>query len=341
MNNFRLIVAASCVAALAAGCGGGSKTSAAPAASGIPTAAVKITAANASTVAKGAVNSSQAAVNQSGQASAVGAMVTSSSNRRSVKDIALMNFARARNAKLSPSVLGAVTNVPATACATSGTVSMSMNDVNGDGTMGNGDSLTINFAACSDGATVENGSLTFAITSLSGQMGTAGTPGAPLTASFKMTFVNFSSTDVATNAKDSMNGDITFATSDDGDTTTGTMSGTSLTTVSSIDGTSQMSNYSISFSDTISTSGYGFGIGMTTADAAMGGSVTIATPTQFTGTGAGDPTAGVMTITGAGGSTLTLTAQADGTTVTQVVDEDGAAGSIAPVTLASTTWAAL
>ncbi len=340
MNKFRLVVAVSCVAAFAAGCGGGSKsTPAANNGTGIPTAAVKITAANASAVAKGAVSSSQSAVNQTGQAGAVGVVVTTSSHRRSVKDIALVNFARARNSNLMSSVLGVVQTIDASAsCTTSGTASMSMNDVAGDG-MGAGDTLTMSFTSCNDGFSIQSGSLAFTINNLNGAMGGAGTPAAPLTAGFTMTFTNFSSKDIATNATDSMNGNITFVTSDNGDTTTGTMSGTSLTTVSSVDGTSQMSNYSISFSDTISTGGYGFGINMTTADATMGGSVMIATNPQFSGT-TGDPTAGVMVITGAGNSTLTLTAQADGVTVTQVVDEDGA-GPIAAVALPNTTWAAL
>lgn len=172
-------------------------------------------------------------------------------------------------------------------------------------------------------------------------MGGVGTPTTPLTAGFTMTFNSFKTKDIATNATDSINGNMTFTTSDDGTVTTGSMSGNSLVMVSSVDGTYQMSNYSITFSDDISTGAYSFAVTMTTADATMGGSVTLTTTTPFTGIGANDPTAGVMVITGASNSTLTLTALADGTTVTQVVDEDGAAGPIPPVALANTTWAAI
>lgn len=327
---------------LVVGCGGGSSGGSPSTGTGgnIPTAAVKITSANAPVVAKGAMTPAQGAAKSSSAAGVVGVVVNATSHRRSIKDIALTEFARARNLKFSPSVVGVVTNQTPMNCATSGTMAFSLNDANNDGTMGAGDSVTVTFSNCNDGVSITNGSMAFAINNLSGAMGGAGTLAAPLTAGFTMTFNSYSTIDIATSATDSMNGDITFTTSDNGTVTTGTMSGTSLVMVSSVDGTYQMSNYSITFSDNISGA-YSYAVTMTTADATMGGSVTLTTTTPFTGIGANDPTAGVMVITGASNSTLTLTALADGTTVTQVVDEDGAAGPIAPVALANTTWAAI
>lgn len=330
---------------LVVGCGGGSSGGSPNTGTGgnIPTAAVKITSANAPAVAKGAMTPAQGAAKSSSAASVVGVVVNATGHRRSIKDIALSEFARARNLNFTPSVVGVVTNQPPTNCGATpaeGTMALSLNDVDGLG-MGAGDSVTMTYSNCNDGVSITNGSMAFTINTLSGTMGGVGTPTTPLTAGFTMTFNSFSTKDIATNATDSINGNMTFTTSDDGTVTTGSMSGNSLVMVSSVDGTYQMSNYSITFSDDISTGAYSFAVTMTTADATMGGSVTLTTTTPFTGIGANDPTAGVMVITGASNSTLTLTALADGTTVTQVVDEDGAAGPIQPVALANTTWAAI
>jgi len=343
MKQSKLILAMA-AGVLMVGCGGGSSSSTSNnQSSAIPTAAIKITSANADKVAKGAMTPAQTTAQQSSAvAGIVGVVTTTSTRSHSVKSIVLSEFDRIKNLKSPTAVAGVVTSPAPMNCGASaaeGTMSFSYNDTSGNGTMGAGDSLSVSYSACNDGFALINGSMTFSITALSANLGVAGTPSAPVTAGFTVTFSNFSTKDLVTNATDFMSGDMTFSTTDDGDTTTGTISGTTFTMVSSVDGTHQMSNYNFTFSDTITSGVYSYGVTMTTADATMGGSVSISTPTPFTGT-TGDPTAGVMVITGAGGSTLTLTAQADGVTVAQIVDEDGA-GSIAPVVLANTTWAAI
>lgn len=351
MKRIHLAFVSSCVVSLVAGCGGGGY-SATSSTTTIPTAAVQITPANAPAVAKGAATPAQDMVKTgSGQAGVVGVVAQASGRARSIRDISLAEFNRARGLKLPPVVAGAIAslNLP---CATSGTVTVSFQDTDNSTTFTVGDALTMAFNSCvepttaTENGSTTNGSVTFAITDANGplELGAAtGTPGAPFTASFTLTFAYFSSRDDVTSLTDSINGDINFSTTDDGTNTTGTMSGTSLRMDSSVDGAFLMTNYNFTFMEAnvpTATTPYSFRVNMTIASTVANGSVTVTTPVTFAGQGVDDPTAGQMLITGANGSTLTLTASPDGVTVQMVVDEDGA-GATAPVGLADTTWAAI
>ncbi|MBI5889843.1 MAG: hypothetical protein HZB47_04100 [Nitrosomonadales bacterium] len=345
MKNFQLTLVPMGIALLVAGCGGGGSTSS-NTGGGIPTAAVQITSSNATTVAKGAMTPSQStAQTGSGMAGVVGVVVQPVTRSRSIREIALAEFARARSMKFPPATVVGATQMSVSNCATSGTMTLTLNDANNSQTFDVGDSYTIAFSNCVGNGYTDNGSMTFSISSLSGGTGVAGstgTPQAPFVTAFTLTFNNYSSTYLS--STESINGDISFSTSDDGTNTTATMYGTSLTVSSTAVGTSSMTNYSISYTgaNTPTTSTpYSFSVQMTVADSTMGGSVTISTPTAFTGVGISNPTAGQMVITGANNSTLTLTANSDGLTLTMVVDEDGAAGPIAPVALPDTTWTAI
>lgn len=346
MKRIHLAFVSSCVVSLVAGCGGGSDATTGT--TTIPTAAVQITPTNAPSVAKGAVTPAQGmAKTGSGMAGVVGVVAQTSGRSRSVLDISLAKFAQVRGLQLAPAagVAGVIAGFPITVpCATSGTMSMDIQDGGISGTVGVGDVFVMSFSNCSDGISTENGSMAFAITGLNGGvMGGTGTPTTPLTASFTLTFNNFSSRDIASNLTDAINGDISFSTTDDGTNTTGTMSGTSLRMDSSVDGAFLMTNYNFTFMEAnvpTATTPYSFRVNMTIASTVANGSVTVTTPVTFAGQGVDDPTAGQMLITGANGSTLTLTASPDGVTVQMVVDEDGA-GATAPVGLADTTWAAI
>lgn len=341
------------VVCLVTGCGGGG--GGASGGTTIPTAAVQITTTNAAAVAKGALSPAQSMVTSgSGMAGVVGVVAQTPGHTRSVLNISLAKFAQVRGIQLAPAtgVVGVIAGFPLNNLSCSpgpgvggGTMSMDIQDGGTIGTVGAGDVFVMSFDNCNDGISTENGSLSFAITSLNGgAMGGTGTPTAPLTASFTLTFSNFTSKDNASNLTDSINGDISFTTSDDGTNTTGTMSGTSLSMTSSVDGAFLMTSYNFSFTEAnvvTTTSPYSFSVNMTIASVVANGSVTITTPTPFTGQGSGDPTAGVMVITGANNSTLTLTALSDGLTIQLVVDDDGAAGPHAPVTLDNTTWTAI
>lgn len=351
MKRIHLALVFSGVVCLATGCGGGGGGTSGG--TTIPTAEVQITPTNAPAVAKGAMTPAQSmATSGSGMASIVGVVAQTSGHTRSVLDISLAKFAQVRGMQLAPAtgVVGVIAGFPLNnlSCSPSpgvggGTMSMDIQDGGVIGTVGAGDIFVMSFSNCNDGISTENGSLAFAITGLSGgPMGGTGAPGAPLTAAFTLTFNQFSTVDAT--GTFSVNGDISFTTSDDGTNTTGTMSGTSLSMTSSVDGAFQMTSYNFSFMEanvqTVSTP-FSFSATMTTASVVAGGSITITTPTPFTGVGTGDPTAGVMVITGANNSTLTLTALPDGLTIQMVVDDDGAAGPHTPVTLTNTTWVAI
>lgn len=352
MKRIHLALASLGVVLLVAGCGGGDDGTSSG--TTIPTAAVQITPANAPAVAKGAVTPAQGmAKTGSGMAGVVGIVARTTGRSRSVLDISLAKFAQVRGMQLAPAagVVGVIAGLPMTfPCSPSqgiggGTMTVDMQDHGMMGTVDAGDVFVMSLINCNDGISTENGSLAFAITGLNGgAMGGTGAPGAPLTASFTLTFSNFTSKDNASNLTDSINGDISFTTSDDGTNTTGTMFGTSLRMDSSVDGAFLMTSYNFSFTEanvpTLSTP-FSFSVTMNIASVVANGSVTIATPTPFTGHGSGDPTAGVMVITGANNSTLTLTALPDGLTVQMVVDDDGAAGPHTPVTLTNTTWDAI
>jgi len=350
MKRIHLALVSSGVIWLVAGCGGGYSTAYTD--TTIPTAAVQITTANAPAVAKGAVAPAQSMTNTgSGMVGVVGVVAQTHMRSRSIRDIALADFNRARGLKFSPAAAGAIASLTLP-CTTSGTVSVSFQDTDSSTTFTVGDVLIMAFNNCvepttaTENGSTTNGSMTFAITSANGplQFGAAtGTSGAPFTASFTLTFSYFTSKDNVTNLTDSINGDISFSTSDNGTNTTGTMSGTSLRMDNSADGAFLMTNYSFSFTEAnvvTTTSPYSFSVNMTIASVVANGSVTITTPTPFTGQGGGNPTAGVMVITGANNSNLTLTALSDGVNVQLVVDEDGTVGPIVPATI-NTTWAAI
>lgn len=346
MKRIHFALASSCVVLLVAGCGGGDGYSATSGGTTIPTAAVQITPTNAPAVAKGAVTPAQGmAKTGGGMAGVVGVVAQTSGRSRSVLEISLAEFNRARGLKFPPVVAGAIASL-SLPCTTSGTVSVSFQDTNSTGTFDVGDIMTMAFNNCVEpdpvtgNLSTSNGSATFAITSASGALGMGITP---FSAEFTLTFNNFTSKDIATNLTEAINGDISFSTTDDGTSTTGTMSGTSLRMDSSADGAFLLTYYSISFTEAnvpTTTTPYSFSVSMTIASTVANGSVTVATTTPFTGQGDGDPSAGQMVITGANGSTLTLTALPDGVTVQMVVDQDGA-GTTPPVNLTDTTWTAI
>ena len=353
MKRIHLALASLGAVMFIAGCGGG-EYSTTSSGTTIPTAAVQITPTNAPSVAKGAVTPAQSMVKSGGgQAGVVGVVAQTSGRSRTVLDISLAEFNRARGLKFSPAVAGAIASFSLN-CTTSGTVTVSFQDTDNSTTLTVGDVLTMAFNNCvepttaTENGSTTNGSMTFAITSANGPLdlgAAAGTPGAPFNASFTLTFSYFTSKDNVTNLTDAIIGDFSFSTSDDGTNTTGTMSGTSLRMDSSVDGAFLMTYYSISFTEAnvpSTTTPYSFSVNMTIASTVAYGSVTVTTPTPFTGQGNGDPTAGVMVITGAkngtNNTTLTLTANIDGIHVGMVVDDGSGSG---PQPLAATTWTAI
>lgn len=344
MKTIHWALVASGVALLVTGCGGGSETAGD---SAILTAPVQINATNAPVVAKGAMTPAQGmAGSGSSMSGIVGVVTETSAHTRSVLDISLAKFAELRGMQLAPAtgVVGVIAGYPMNIpCALGGTMGMNVQDTNSNATVDAGDVLIVTFTSCKDNLSTQDGSMTFAIGDLSAA-GT-GTPAAPRTAAFTVTFSNYSTKYNATSQTDLVNGDISFTTSDDGTNTTGTMSGTSVSMTTSAEGAFAITNYSFNFMEAntpTATTPYSFSATFTTGSGFVRGSVTVTTPTAFTGLGTGNPTSGVMVVTGANNSTLTLTANADGVHVQQVVDDDGVAGPHAPATVTpDTTWNAI
>lgn len=330
-------------AMLVAGCGGGSSG----AASSATTASGKVTltSANAPAVADGAMSTSQTAAKQGSTgaaAAATGVVVQTGAPRQSVMNIALAQIRRVEGLKLPvapASVVGVLPTIPPIDCSGGGTMTILLTDTNNNNAFDATDVIDATFASCIEpdaaGTVTTNGvmSITF-YSKTSTDMSVA------------VSFSNFSSATTSPAETITLSGSMTMAINDTGTTLTATISGTTFAMASSVDGSFTMKNYSIGFTgdspDAVSpTYNYSFTVTMTTNIAALGGDVDITTPTPFTGTGDSNPTAGVMVITGDNGGTLTLTAQPDGTAVTVVLDTDGASGSTAPQTLASTTWDAI
>lgn len=344
---------------LASSCGGGGGGGGS-ADIAIPTDPIQITEDNATTVATGAVGTSQSMVSTgNGQAALVGVVAQNTGRTRSVANISLFEFRRIGALQFAPVVSGASINQTYPCANSSGSFTLDFQDLDASSSLTVGDIFTLSFDHCLETASVgmnsstTNGSVTYVINNSSGPLNfgaATGTPQSPFTAGFTITFNNFTSTDNVTGLTNSISGDVSFSTSDDGTYTTGTMFGTSLRVVDSVDGSFLMTGYNLSFTEAnfpTYITPYSFSVTMTIASVMANGAVSIATGIPIAGVGFGDPTSGAMRITGANGSTLDVTALADGIHVRLVVDDDGAAGPNVPVTVTNPatqtdyTWAEL
>ena len=349
---------------LVAGCGGGSTGGAI-----IPTAAIQITATNATAVAKGGMTPSQStAKSGSGGAAVVGVVVQPGAPQKSVMDIALAQLRRVEGMKLPAAPAGVVgvsltgfpvtfgcgiyastsspiiPNVTTALVSTNGTMTM---DAQGSAATGPLTSDSLTFALCVEpnptgGNTTTNGSMSLTIGSESGAQSVA----SPLNESVTMSFTNLTSVESTNTDTFSINGSITMAIIDNGTTLTATMSGASLSTSSTIDGAFTIKNFSIAYTEdspiAAYTGNYSFTVSMTTNCAALAGDIVITTPIPFTGTGVGEPTGGEMLISGASGSSVRLTANAPVSPatvgdVTMVVTDTSTTPST--VTTSTVTWA--
>lgn len=326
MKNLHLTLASLGIVFLVTGCGGGGSSSSSGGGN-IPTAAIQITSANAQAVASGANSATQSTTNNGGSSAStvVGVVAQQSGHLPSVLSIATTEFNRMLNTNLPAATVVGVTNTYYYSCVTGSqvlasapntyTVSYSM----AGSTFAAGDSFSVSFNSCADssGYYTMNGSMTYAITSLSGTMGQVGA-----SSGFRVTYSNLSVKDNTTNATYSLNGDMSIAASSTsvtggastttGTSTTATISGSSLTMTDSVSGSFQLTNYSESYSYNSVTSVYTYSTNMTLAGTVMGGSVTVATTPPFSGTGANAPTSGSMKVSGANGSYVILTANPDG-----------------------------
>lgn len=375
MKKLQLVLTASAVVLMAAGCGGGGSL---PAASGGATA-VSITSSNATAVAKGAMSPSQAAVKTgSSGASVVGVVVQTGAPRASVMDIALaqLKLVQEMKAPAAPAVpVGASVSAPVTygcgAYANAHAPNADFNPINGtrtvglQGTTAGITSVSVVYNNCvapnpqATGATTTlNGTMTLTFISPNGV--TAVPPVTPLIESVSMVFgtsvADFTSIDTIPNSPTNtltMNGSMTLDIKDDGTTLQAAMSGASFSMSSNIDGAFTMKNFKIDATQdsptcsnnnpapTIACVGnYNFSVAMTTnlvnAAAGVNGDVVISTPTRFAGTGTGVPASGIMKVSGNNGSYLTIVANTNKSVTVSVNDGTAVAQPVSSQTL---TWA--
>lgn len=296
------LVAASALALLAACGGGGGDSPGRP--TGTPLA---ITATNQTDVARAGIDGGLAISMAQGPLGG-GATPTAVASRSHALGTAMARVLRAATAQRK-GVAGAgahVTAVAATsvACANGGSINSSIDDKDGNGTLSNGDVLTVAFSQCRDAPTLTIDG-TVAIT-------VSGTP-TPTQFTASARFQNLSV--VVTGATSNINGTVSITESDTATTSDSTITigsaGLTVALASSIyndtvdfdAGTVVTTNQSSATATTSTTSSGGF------TSQSLGGHVTIATPTPFVQADADAyPGSGVIRITGASGSALLVTA---------------------------------
>jgi len=224
-------------------------------------------------------------------------------------------------------------------CVT-GSIVITENDVPPVGQANVGDTITLTFNACTDGAgAMINGSMTLRITAFSGDVNNP-----PVTLGFSVTFNNLTFTEGGDSF--TVTGGFTMTMTDNGaGTTTIVMSGTSFAITGMDQGVpinESLTNFRFAVSFNDNTGDYSLDFSGTISDGELGGSVSFDTTTPFQGTAFGqldldNPDSGVMVVTGAGGSMVILTVTGPNTIQIQV-DEDGDGNF---ETTINTTWDAL
>jgi hypothetical protein len=322
------------LACLVAGCsgGGGSDGSSSSGSSAIELPPAEISSANAPIIA-GAVT--QAAVEGSDVGEFAGfagggAIVGGSADQVFAKigSVQSNQFESLRERVLTGELQAAIPP-ETTDCAVSGTVTVS-GDVANPLTLTGGDTFTLVFDACDDGAGIVDGTYAMRITSFSGDL---------LSGSFSMsiavTLTDFELT--ADGQTVSINGDVSVSmTSSASPTQTVTMTSSSL---SVSDGTDShtLTNYSAVQSIDQLTYAYTLEVSGALSSSAFDGTVTFATSVELVGDGTGYAFSGEIRVTGAQSATIEIIVL-DSDLVRLEIDLDGD-GVIDEIV--DTTWAEL
>lgn len=288
MNNLQLVLTTSAVILMAAGCGGGGGSSTPPPSGGgggtIPTAAVKITPSNATTVS----TTSMSSVNSLSSGSSVGAkgisptgvVATGASTRNStgLADIAVREIKSIYGSKLTTVPFGAI---PAQTVNCVGGGTRTWTATVAGTSFGIGDTATVAYSNCKDATgTTDNGIMSFTLNSMTQ---TPATGAMSFSATVRFNQFSSASTNTAVGTV-SMTGDMTLTLNSDPAVNpvvlTMSISGTSFDMTSTVDGIFQMTNYNF----TIDATAGSMNITMTTASVGLKGMVTITTPTPLTAT---------------------------------------------------------
>ncbi|MCC8401479.1 hypothetical protein LJ655_06150 [Paraburkholderia sp. MMS20-SJTN17] len=232
-------------------------------------------------------------------------------------------------------LVAGVTTSAASACASGGTISVSVTAAN-PGIVSNGDSMTITANSCSENGEVINGQLTYGFNNLSGTIGSSTQWSATLTLNYNNLTLQSGGITIAAN------GDMSLGYSQtDSQHATATVSGSSLQmNLTQSNGTvisRKLTAYSFngSIAGTTNTSSANFTL--TGSSPTLGSvSYTVKTKTPFQAIGSANPSVGSMTVT-ANNSSATLTV-IDSTNVKIDIDSNG--DGVIDQTI-NTTWADL
>lgn len=281
----------------------------------------------------------------SGQVLAANLTASIPSDRTSHSRFNLADFASDRLQKFlavpaaRSTVAAQLVSIQDAACAVSGTFSYSWNDKDNSGQLSVGDDVSGTFKECVEEPGVAlNGGFSFVFNGL------IGNPATPLSAWWMSANLSFDQLRVTEGSKSWVltGRQLSFiASTQDGITYTGSLSGASLT-VEGAQGSSTLGTFVYEFTHDKNTLVYTtHGVG-TLADTQLGGRVTFLTLQQFKGAGNQGPTEGSMRINGAKNadatvSRVTFTAVGNGN-VRVEVDSNG--DNVVDQTSA-TTWSAL
>lgn len=315
-----IVLCAGIVMSLAACGGGGGGGSASSSASVVPTAV--ISSSNQSYVAQDAASS--AFMPMSGAQAITGAQMTDEGNlfaavRKQVDrlptymDVVLAN----------PVATGAISSKTVN-CTGGGSLSVSANDGDNNGTLSAGDVLSITANSCQDELGLLSGNLTFTINALSGNLSSY-----VYSASMTLAYGNFTLT--APGYTTYANGSMTLSMDSNGQYTAGaSINAPSLTVSASFGGVSRtrtLSNYVASYRrspNVTYTSQTSYTVNGSVTSSSFGAqTISFATSTPFIVYGTQTyPSSGVMTITGASNTRLRLTALSN-SVVKQELDANG------------------
>jgi len=317
MKQTKLVLALAAAGMLVVGCGGGSSSTAGGGGGGgstttlsgttkygaVPTAAIKITPTNANTV----TSSGTTAMNGlSSSGNAMSNVKATAQASNSAASIALREIQRARGMKFQAVPVGALGTTPTTTPCTTGSYTSSFTDKNANSAFDAGDSFSITFNTCTDGAGgSQNGGMSLSVSAMAGQDVTA-----------TITFTDLQS--VSAGVTSALDGDITLATTGSGASASISGKRLSMNHVSAVadplvDGIFEMVNYSFSMTNMNSPTTSSTTITMTTASTAAGGSITLTTPVPLT------DTAGSFRFTGASGSYVELSSVDGGINCNQTI----------------------
>lgn len=313
-----LITTTFALASLFSGCGGGGGGSAAaPAAS--PAA---LTSGNMTAAAQVAVAAAFLPIESSQELTGV----------QTITESKLFSFARAQMGKLPAYMANAAANSSSTGvvasltvnCTISGSMTVTVNDMDSDGVPSAGDSVSITFNNCVESDGTLSGSIIFVINAISGTSDTY-----PYSEDVTVTYGNYTLTNAQSSA--SINGSMKLSVSrTDQYAFTASVSTPSLTVSASYGGVTRsltISDYSATTTRTpdptyVYLTSHTI-TGSVTSSALNSQTISFTTPTGFVDRGTDVyPSTGVMAVTGASNSKLRITAISN-TEVTEELDADG------------------